>query len=101
MLTLPALLATELPLLLVRLVDETPKPEDVKAGWTAFAIFLLLGLAVVVLGFSLTKQLRKAKAAEAAGVYGDPDPDLDRRTRHAPVVDPQSPDEPPRPTERP
>jgi hypothetical protein len=55
----------------------------------------------VVLGFSLTKQLRKAKAAEAAGVYGDPDPDLDRRTRHAPVVDPQSPDEPPRPTERP
>jgi hypothetical protein len=99
MLTLPALLATELPLLLVRLVDETPKPEDVKAGWTAFAIFLLLGLAVVVLGFSLTKQLRKAKAAQAAGVYGESEPD--RRTRHAPVVDPQSPDEPPRPSERP
>jgi hypothetical protein len=51
--------------------DETPKPEDVKAGWTAFVIFLLLAAAVVVLGFSLVKQLRKAQAAKDAGVYGD------------------------------
>jgi hypothetical protein len=62
---------SELALLLVRLEDETPKPEDVKAGWTAFVIFLLLLGAVVVLGFSLTKQLRKAQAAKDAGVYGD------------------------------
>ena len=27
---------------LLSLVDESPEPEDVKAGWTAFAIFLLL-----------------------------------------------------------
>jgi len=62
---------SELALLLVRLEDETPKPEDVKAGWTAFVIFLLLAAAVVVLGFSLTKQLRRAQAAKEAGVYGD------------------------------
>ena len=57
--------------LLVRVADETPKDEDVKAGWTALVIFLLLIGAVVVLGFSLVKQLRKAQAAKDAGVYGD------------------------------
>jgi len=70
---------SELALLLVRLEDETPKPEDVKAGWTAFAVFLLLLLAVVVLGFSLSKQLRKAQAAKDAGVFGD-DPATDPPT---------------------
>lgn len=54
------------------LVDQSPKPEDVKAGWTAFAIFLLLAAAVVFLGFSLVKQLRKAQAAKDAGVYDGP-----------------------------
>ena len=58
--------------------DEMPEPEDVKAGWTAFAVFLLLGFSVVILGFSLTKQLRKAQAAKDAGVYGDePVPEAD------------------------
>jgi len=66
-----SMVLSELALLLVRLEDETPKPEDVKAGWTAFVIFLLLLAAVVVLGFSLSKQLRKAQAAKDAGVYGD------------------------------
>ena len=51
------------------LVDESPEPEDVKAGWTAFAIFLLLAVAVAFLGRSLFKQLRKAQAAQEAGVY--------------------------------
>ena len=60
------------------MADETPEPEDVKAGWTAFVVFLLLVLAVVLLGFSLTKQLRKAQAAKDAGVYGD---EPARRTR--------------------
>jgi hypothetical protein len=60
------------------LADETPEPEDVKAGWTAFVVFLLLAFAVVILGFSLTKQLRKAQAAKDAGVYGDdPAPEAD------------------------
>jgi hypothetical protein len=62
---------SELALLIVRLEGETPKPEDVKAGWTAFVIFLLMAAAVAVLGFSLTKQLRRAQAAKEAGVYGD------------------------------
>ena len=56
----------------VTLVDKSPEPEDVKAGWTAFALFLLLAAAVVFLGFSLVKQLRKAQAAQDAGVYDDP-----------------------------
>ena len=54
---------------IISLVDESPKPEDVKAGWTAFAIFLMLAAAVAFLGFSLVKQLRKAQAAQDAGVY--------------------------------
>ncbi len=56
--------------LVVRAADQTPKDEDVKAGWTALILFLLLIGAVVVLAFSLVKQLRKAQAAEDAGLYG-------------------------------
>ena len=52
-------------------VEQGPEPEDVKAGWIALVVFLLLGAAVVFLGFSLVKQLRKAQAAKDAGVYGD------------------------------
>ena len=59
--------------LVVRAADQTPKDEDVKAGWTALVLFLLLIAAVVVLAFSLVKQLRKAQAAEDAGVYGSDD----------------------------
>jgi hypothetical protein len=65
------MILSEVALLVVQLVDKTPEPEDVKAGWTAFVVFLLLAFAVVILGFSLTKQLRKAQAAKDAGVYGD------------------------------
>ena len=54
--------------LVVRAADQTPQDEDVKAGWTAFVVFLLLIAAVVVLGFSLVKQLRKAQAAETRGL---------------------------------
>lgn len=53
------------------LPEDGPEPEDVKAGWLAFGIFLALVGAVVVLAFSLVKQLRKAQAAKDAGVYGD------------------------------
>ena len=59
--------------LVMRLVDEPPQPEDVKAGWTAFAIFIGLGVAVALLGWSLVRQLKKAQAAQDAGVYDDPD----------------------------
>jgi hypothetical protein len=56
---------------LTTLADPAPDPEDVTAGWTALVVFLLLIAAVVFLGFSLVKQLRKAQAAKDAGVYGD------------------------------
>ena len=59
-------------------VDQAPEDDDVVAGWTAFLIFGLLIAAVVFLGFSLTKQLRKADRAEEAGLY-DPS---DRKKRH-------------------
>jgi hypothetical protein len=59
---------------LVRLVDESPEPEDVKAGWMGFAVFLLLIAAVALLGFSLFKHLRRAEDAEKAGLFGSKEP---------------------------
>lgn len=61
--------------------DETPEPEDVKAGWTAFAIFLGLAVAVGLLGWALTKQLKRTEANRKAGAFGpvdDEDPESDR-----------------------
>ena len=58
-------------LTLLAAVQEGPAPEDVKAGWVALIIFLLLALAVAFLGWSLTKHLRKAQAAKDSGAYGD------------------------------
>ena len=54
------------------LPDPVPAENDVTAGWTALLVFVGLIIAVVVLGVSLAKQLRKAQAARDAGVYGDP-----------------------------
>ena len=62
-------LVSELSLVAIRLADGVPQDEDVKAGWGAFALFLLLIAAVVFLGFSLTKHLKKAEAAKDAGVF--------------------------------
>ena len=58
-------------LTLLAAATEGPAPEDVKAGWVALVVFLLLALAVAFLGWSLTKQLRKAQNAKDAGAYGD------------------------------
>jgi flagellar biosynthesis/type III secretory pathway M-ring protein FliF/YscJ len=60
-----------LDLLIVLAQDPTPEPTEVKAGPLAFAIWIFMILAVVVIAFSLVKQLRKAQAAKDAGVYGD------------------------------
>lgn len=68
-----ALLIPDVLAALVSLADEAPAAEDVKAGWGAFAIFLLLGVAVALLGWSLTRHLRKAQANAEAGVFGDDD----------------------------
>jgi hypothetical protein len=56
-------------LLLLPLVEQGPEDEDVVAGWTAFGIFGLLILAVVILGFSLTKHLKRADRSAAEGRY--------------------------------
>ena len=58
---------------LVVLADETPAAKDVKAGWGAFGIFLMLALAVAFLGWSLTRHLRKARTNADAGMFGDQD----------------------------
>ena len=60
-----------LDLLIVLLEDQTPEPTEVKAGPLGFAVWIFMIIAVVVIAFSLVKQLRKAQAAKDAGVYGD------------------------------
>jgi hypothetical protein len=62
------LMATALTHPLVAWATEGPKPADVKAGWTAFAVFLLLLLAVALLGWSLSRQLKKAQRNKEAGI---------------------------------
>jgi hypothetical protein len=61
--------------LIVSAADKTPKDDDVVAGGWGALVFVALILAVVVLAFSFTKQLRKAQAAKDAGVYGEDDQD--------------------------
>ncbi|WGL53380.1 hypothetical protein P5P86_06010 [Nocardioides sp. BP30] len=62
-----------LPLLLTLATDPVPTDNNVKAGWTAFAVFLLLLVAVGVLGWSFSRQLKKVKKASDAGVYDESD----------------------------
>ena len=58
---------------LVSGADKVPAPEDVKAGWVAFAVFIALAVAVVFLGISLTRHLRKARYNAEQGVFGPTD----------------------------
>jgi hypothetical protein len=78
-----------LDLLIILLEDPTPEPTEVKAGPLGFAVWIFMILAVVVLGFSLVKQLRKAQAAKDAGLYGD---EPVERTNSEPAQ-PTTPDE--------
>lgn len=57
--------------LLIVLKDSTPDPTDVKAGPLGFALWIFMIIAVIVLGFSLVKQLRRAQANKDAGMFGD------------------------------
>ncbi|MEN8704507.1 hypothetical protein BKA08_002087 [Nocardioides marinisabuli] len=77
---LPELVVHLAPVLeLVRLTDEVPEPEDVKAGWGALAIFALMAAAVALLGWSLFRQLRKVEHGRVTGVYGDVPADPEQR----------------------
>jgi hypothetical protein len=51
--------------------DPVPSENDVKAGWVALVVVLLLVVAVVFLLRSFTKQLKKVDAADRAGVYDE------------------------------
>ena len=53
--------------------DQAPEDEDVKAGWTAFAIFIGLIVAVALLGWALTKQLKRAERNRRSGAFGPVD----------------------------
>lgn len=55
--------------LLVGGADKVPAPDDVKAGWVAFAVFIALGIAVVLLSISLTRHLRKARDNAEHGAF--------------------------------
>lgn len=57
---------------MILLAQKRPDAEDVVAGWVGAVVLLLLVAAVVVLAFSLVRQLRKADRAEDAGVYDEP-----------------------------
>jgi hypothetical protein len=48
----------------VSLAQQAPNPEDVKPGWLGFAVFLALAAAVVLLGLSLRKHLRRVNFDE-------------------------------------
>jgi hypothetical protein len=57
--------------LLLAVTDPPPSDNDVKAGWGALALMLLLIAAVIFLFWSFTRQIRKVRAADEAGVYDD------------------------------
>ncbi|NPC95763.1 hypothetical protein [Nocardioides sp. zg-DK7169] len=63
------LIAEVLPVLTERL-DETPKPEDVKAGWVGFGVFLGLCVMVALLGWAMSRQLKRTAKNREAGAFG-------------------------------
>lgn len=54
------------------MVDKVPSDDQIGAGIGYLVVFLLLVGAVVFLGFSLTKQLRKTRENAEHGVFGRP-----------------------------
>jgi hypothetical protein len=61
-------------LYLFAVTDPPPSDNNVKAGWGALGVMLLLIAAVALLLWSFTRQLRKVKAANEAGVYDEEKP---------------------------
>lgn len=58
--------------------DKVPAPDDVTAGWLGFWVLIALILAVVLLGFSLSRHLRRARNNAEAGMFA---PSPERRKR--------------------
>ncbi|HEU4514765.1 MAG TPA: hypothetical protein VFR87_16775 [Nocardioidaceae bacterium] len=72
--------ATTLWAVLVPLSNDITTEEDYRPGWLLFALIMFLVLAVVVLGLSFRKQLRKADkhflppdGSGKGGMIGDSD----------------------------
>lgn len=53
--------------------DPTPTDNAVVAGWGGFAVFVLLVVAVALLGWSLTRQLKKAQRSADEGKFDPSD----------------------------
>ncbi|MBM9459537.1 hypothetical protein JK386_06455 [Nocardioides sp. zg-536] len=51
--------------------EQVPDDEDVVAGWTGFAVLVFLIIAVALIGWALSRQLRRVDAAKRRGVFGD------------------------------
>lgn len=64
-------LAVSLVSLVISAEEKAPDDNDVVAGWMGFTVFMFLILAVAVIGWFLTRSLRKAGRAKDEGVYGD------------------------------
>jgi hypothetical protein len=58
---------------LLAVTDPPPSDNNVRAGWGALGLMLLLIAAVAFLLWSFTRQLKKVRAAQEAGVYDDSD----------------------------
>lgn len=56
---------------LLPLADPVPENEDVKAGWVAFAIFISLAVAVALIGWALSRSLKRSRATYESGGYAD------------------------------
>jgi hypothetical protein len=61
--------------ILLSLAQQVPDPEDVKAGWLGFGVFLALAVAVVLLWLSMRRHLKKVDFEE------EPDNGPSRRPR--------------------
>jgi hypothetical protein len=59
---------------LAPLADKVPSEDEIGTGWIYLVLFVLLAAAVVFLGFSLAKQLRKARTNAERGVFGKENP---------------------------
>ena len=77
--------AVLLPLLVLPSKDPVPAPDDVKAGWVAFAVFIALGVAVALLGISLSRHLRTVRANAERGDVFSPSPERRSKTPRIPT----------------
>jgi TRAP-type C4-dicarboxylate transport system permease small subunit len=70
--------------------DPVPDPNDVKAGWLGFAVFIALAIAVVILARSMVRHLRTARDNAEAGVFDESDRPARRTLPTTPGEQPQA-----------